>query len=65
MLQDRDEFTEALEMELRLRGFAFQRWALLDFVAGSRHLIEEDPSPGRWARAFIEAQGDPACAAAR
>lgn len=60
-MQDRDEFTEALEMELRLRGCSFERWKLLEFVQGAWPLIEEDPSPGRWVREFMEAQADPAC----
>ncbi len=53
MSQDRDAFTEALEMELRLRGFAFDRWTLTDFVRGSWPLIDEDPDPAAWAQAFM------------
>jgi hypothetical protein len=55
MSQDRDAFIEALEMELRLRGFAFDRWTLTDFVRGSEPLIDEDPDPATWARMFIAA----------
>jgi len=60
-MQDFDEFTEALEIELRLRGFGFERWKLTDFVRGCWPCIDEDPSPGKWARAFIDASDDPAC----
>ncbi len=60
-MQDFDEFTEALEMELRLRGFGFGRWKLTEFVRGCWPLIEEDPSPGKWAQAFLETQSEPAC----
>jgi hypothetical protein len=56
MNQDRDLFTEALEMELRLRGFACDRWTLSDFVRGSWPLIDEDPDPAVWAQAFMNAE---------
>jgi hypothetical protein len=59
MNQERDAFTEALEMELRRRGFACDRWALTDFVRGSWPLIEEDSDPAAWAQAFMDA--DAAC----
>lgn len=55
MSQDRDLFTEALEMELRLRGFALDRWTLTDFVRGSWPLIDEEPDPATWAQALIQA----------
>ncbi len=55
MNQERDAFTESLEMELRGRGFPCDRWALADFVQGSWPLIEEDPDPAAWAQAFVEA----------
>jgi hypothetical protein len=53
MSHDLDAFIEALEMELRLRGFAFDRWTLTDFVRGSAPLIDEDPEPAAWAQTFL------------
>jgi hypothetical protein len=63
MSQERDEFTEALEMELRLRGFAFDRWTLTTFVRGIWPLIEEEPDPAAWAQAFMKADVRHACLA--
>jgi hypothetical protein len=56
MNQERDAFTESLEMELRRRGFACDRWALSSFVRGCWPLIEEDPEPAAWAEAFRDAE---------
>jgi hypothetical protein len=39
----RDAFTAALEEQLRLRGLAFSRAAVLDFVASVWPLAEDDP----------------------
>ena len=63
MSQQRDEFTEALEMELRLRGLAIDRWTLTDFVRGIAPLIEEDPEPAAWAQALIQERGAEVCLA--
>lgn len=56
MNQERDAFIEALEIELRRRGLPCDRWALTDFVRGSWLAIEEDPEPGLWAQAFMDAE---------
>ena len=53
----RDEFTEALEQELRLRGGAFSRADLLVFVDSAWPLIEDDPDPARWAREYLDVVG--------
>jgi len=47
------DFLDALEAELRLRGVAFDRRALLAFVEAAWPLIDEDPDAGRWAGEFI------------
>jgi len=49
------DFLAALELELRLRGIAFSRADLLDFVASVWPLAQEDPDAAFWAREFIEA----------
>ena len=49
------EFTESLESELRLRGVAFDRAALLAFVASAWPLIAENPDAGFWATEFLAA----------
>ena len=49
------DFLDALEAELRLRGVAFDRRALLAFVEAAWPLIAEDPDAGIWAREFIAA----------
>jgi hypothetical protein len=51
----RDDFTAALEEQLRLRGLSFSRAAVLDFVASVWPLAEDDPDPVVWARRFAEA----------
>jgi hypothetical protein len=38
----RDDFTAALEEQLRLRGLSFSRAAVLDFVASVWALAEDD-----------------------
>lgn len=60
MSEQRDAFTESLEIELRSRGFPCDRWTLTDFVRGSWPLIEEEPDPASWAEAFIDASLQPA-----
>jgi hypothetical protein len=51
----RDDFTAALEEQLRLRGLGFSRAAVLDFVASVWPLAEDDPDPVLWAERFAEA----------
>jgi hypothetical protein len=41
----RDDFTAALEEQLRLRALSFSRAAVLDFVASVWPLAEDDPDP--------------------
>ena len=49
-----DEFTQQLEMELRLCGVGFHRATLAEFVEASWPLIADDPDLGRWAREFVD-----------
>jgi hypothetical protein len=56
----RDDFTAALEEQLRIRGYSFSRVDVLDFVASVWPLAEDDPDPVAWARRFIEAGPDDA-----
>jgi hypothetical protein len=49
-------FVRALEAELRLRGTAFAFGDLLTFAEAAWPLMREDPDPGRWADAFLEAR---------
>ena len=51
----RDDFTAALEAQLRLRGLTFSQGAVLDFVASVWPLAEDDPDPVVWAQRFVEA----------
>jgi hypothetical protein len=51
----RDDFTAALEEQLRLRGLSFSRAAVLEFVQSVWPLAEDDPDPVRWAERFVEA----------
>jgi hypothetical protein len=51
----RDDFTAALEEQLRIRGYSFSRAAVLDFVQSAWPLIEDDPDPVLWAQRFVEA----------
>ena len=50
----REEFSRQLEMELGLRGLAFHRATLAEFVDASWPLIADDPDLGRWAREFVD-----------
>jgi hypothetical protein len=51
----RDDFTAALEEQLRIRGHSFARADLLDFVQSAWPLAEDDPDPVLWAQRFVEA----------
>jgi hypothetical protein len=51
----RDAYTAALEQHLRTQGCAFDRAAVLAFVASCWPLIEDDPDVTEWARRFAEA----------
>jgi hypothetical protein len=51
----RPEFLAALEAALQQRGKPFRRADVLAFVEAAWPLIEEDPSPGRWAGEFSAA----------
>jgi hypothetical protein len=51
---DADSFLDALAHELRLRGVPVLRSELRTWVADCWSLIAEDPSPGRWAVAWLE-----------
>jgi hypothetical protein len=55
----RDNFTAALDQELRLRGVPFDLAELLAFAADVWPLADDAADVGRWAGAFLEA-----CAAA-
>ena len=55
MTSARDTFTAALEQQLRIRGLAFSRVAVLDFVLSVWPLAEDDPDPVLWAERFVEA----------
>jgi hypothetical protein len=48
------DFVEALESELHLRGVPFDRAALLDFVSSAWPLVEENPDVGFWAAEFLK-----------
>jgi hypothetical protein len=50
----RDDFTAALEEQLRIRGISFSRGDLLEFVADVWPLAQDDPDPVIWAERFIE-----------
>jgi hypothetical protein len=50
-----DAFAAALEQQLRAQGYAFDRAAVLAFVASAWPLIEDDPDVTGWARRFAEA----------
>lgn len=51
------DFVAMLEAELSLTGVPFERRALLDFVAGTWPLVEDDPDAVAWAREFLSAHG--------
>jgi hypothetical protein len=50
------DFITALEQDPRFRGVAFDRADVLTFAADVWPIAEEDPDPGRWAEAFLEAR---------
>jgi hypothetical protein len=50
----RDDFTTALEEQLRILGVSFNRGDLLDFVESVWPLAQEDPDPVPWAERFLE-----------
>jgi hypothetical protein len=52
----RENFTAALEQQLRALGYTFDRAAVLAFVASAWPLIEDDPDVTDWARRFVEAE---------
>jgi hypothetical protein len=49
------EFVKVLEEELKLRGLAFSRADVLEFVDDVWPLAKDDPDPVRWAERFLEA----------
>jgi hypothetical protein len=48
------EFVTVLEEELKLRGLAFSRADVLEFVADVWPLAKDEPDPVRWAERFLE-----------
>jgi hypothetical protein len=61
MSTDVDTFLDALAFEIRLRGVPVLRSELRAWVHDAWPLIADDPSPGRWATAWLEARrGQPA-----
>jgi hypothetical protein len=56
MTPDVDTFLGALAWTLRLRGVPVLRSELRTWVHDCWPLIDADPSPGRWARAYQEQQ---------
>jgi hypothetical protein len=50
----RDDFTTALEEQLRIRGISFNRGDVLDFVEAVWPLAQEDPDPVAWSERFLE-----------
>jgi hypothetical protein len=56
-----DSFLDDLAHELRLRGYPALRSELRAFVHDCWPHIADDPSPGRWASAWLEqCRGQPA-----
>jgi hypothetical protein len=51
-------FVRSLEAELQARDSAFSLSDLLAFASDVWPLAREDPDPGRWATAFLEAPSD-------
>jgi hypothetical protein len=49
-----DDFTLALEQELRLRGVGFSRADLVAFVADCWPRMQDDQDVAKWAREFID-----------
>jgi hypothetical protein len=56
------QFVEDLAAELRARGVPHERADVEAFVKACGHLIDDDPSVGRWAREFEAAAPAPAAA---
>ncbi len=50
----REDFTAAVEEQLRIQCVAFSRGALLDFVEAVWPLAQDDPDPVVWAARFRE-----------
>ena len=50
----REEFSQQLERELRLRGVGFHRATLAEYVEAAWPRIADDPDLGRWARQFVD-----------
>jgi hypothetical protein len=59
---NRDDFTAALEQELRLRGVPFDLAELLAFAEDVWPLADDPADIGRWATAFLEARAGVAAA---
>jgi hypothetical protein len=51
----RDDFTAAVEEQLRIQGISFNLAELIEFVEGVWPLAQDDPDPVVWARRFVEA----------
>ncbi len=51
-----DDFTLALESELRLLGTPCDQGDLLAFAASVWPLAEDEPDPADWARVFLRAR---------
>jgi hypothetical protein len=52
------DFITALESELRPRPVVYDRRELETWATAVWPIAEEDPNPGRWAEAFLEARGE-------
>jgi hypothetical protein len=48
------DFVTGLEMELQLRGVAFDRADLVTFAADVWPMAEEDPDAAHWVNVFLE-----------
>jgi hypothetical protein len=61
-----ETFLDSLAHELRLRGYPAMRPELRQWLRDAWPLITDDPSPGRWASAWLEQnRGQPAGGAQR
>jgi hypothetical protein len=49
-----ESFVDGLAFELRFRGVPVLRSALRRWLADAGPLVADDPSVGRWARAYLE-----------
>jgi hypothetical protein len=54
---NRNDFTEALELELQWRGQPFTPDQVEEFIDGVLPLVREDPDATLWAGVFINAAG--------